>query len=128
MNNEEYKPETKQSNTFYAPVIGNANVGEMRDSATIEFQEQTYSSEEKKSLAETAAEIQKLLDQLSQTSSNQEEAKQKTAEELATRAQKNPLYKEALKKLGISLGNKAGEVAVTEVVKQSILMTLGMLV
>ncbi len=47
----------------------------MRDNATIELKEQTYHSEEKKSLAETAAEIHKLLDQLSQTYSNQEEAK-----------------------------------------------------
>ncbi len=75
MNNEEYNPEKKQSNTFYASVIGNANVGEMIDSATIEFPEQTYSSEEKKSLAETVAEIHKLLEQLSQTYSHQEEAK-----------------------------------------------------
>ncbi|NEP88320.1 MAG: hypothetical protein F6K18_16615 [Okeania sp. SIO2C2] len=99
----------------------------MRDNAKIEQKEQTYHPEQKKSLAEAAAEIQKLLDQLSQTYSNQEEAKQKTAEELATRAQKNPLFKETLKKLR-TLGNKAGEVAVTEVVKQSILMALGLLV
>ncbi|NET25822.1 hypothetical protein [Okeania sp. SIO1I7] len=105
--------------------LNNANI--IKDHGKIEAHQYNYSSEDKKSLAEAAVEIQKLLDQLSITYSNPEEAKQKTAEEIATKAKQNPSFKESLKNLGKSLGNKAGETAVTEGVKQLIPMALALL-
>ncbi|MGB3514054.1 MAG: hypothetical protein WBA93_33580 [Microcoleaceae cyanobacterium] len=123
MSNDESKSEIS-GNTFNGPV-GHANI--IKDHGKIEAHQYNYSSEEKKSLAEAAAEIQELLDQLSTTYSNPEEAKQKTAEEIATKAQENPSFKESLKNLGKSLGNKAGETAVTESVKQLIPMALALL-
>ncbi|GGA37599.1 hypothetical protein [Okeania sp. KiyG1] len=105
--------------------LNNANT--IKDHGKIEAHQNNYYSEDKKYLAEAAAEIQELLDQLSQTYSNPEEAKQKTAEEIATKAQENPSFKESLKNLGKSLGSKAGETAVTEGVKQLIPMALALL-
>ncbi len=125
MNSNEPRNETHNS-TFNAPVSGYANV--MRDNSKIEANQYNYSSEEKQSLAEAAAEIQELLNQLSETYSNPEEAKQKTAEELATKARQNPSFKEILKNLGKFVGSKAGETAITESVKQLVPIALALLV
>ncbi|WP_202223427.1 pentapeptide repeat-containing protein [Okeania sp. KiyG1] len=107
------------------PVV-NTNI--IKDHGKVEVHQYNYSSEEKKFLAEAAAEIQELLDQLSITYSNPEEAKQKAAEEIATKAKQNPSFKESLKSLGKFLLTKADEAAVTESVKQLIFMALTLLV
>ncbi|ERT09755.1 hypothetical protein M595_0286 [Lyngbya aestuarii BL J] len=78
-----------------------------------------YAPEEKQSLTEAAEEIQKLLDQLSQTYSP-EEAEQEAAKDLANRAKKDPSFKEKLKTWSKSLLNKGSETAVTEVVKEGV--------
>ncbi len=128
MNNEESKNESKleiHGSTFHKPGIFQTNV--TRENSKVEAHQNNYTSEDKKSLAETAAEIQELLDQLSQTYSNPEEVKQKTAEEIAKKAKDNPSFKESLKNLGKSLGSKAGQTTVTEGVKQLIPMALALL-
>ncbi|MEM1170581.1 MAG: hypothetical protein AAGJ08_16240 [Cyanobacteria bacterium P01_H01_bin.35] len=116
MNNEESKNESKleiHGGTFNSPIIFQPSV--TRDQSKAEANQYNYTAEDKKSLAEAAAEIQELLDQLSEIYSNPEEAKQKTAEEIAKKAKDNPSFKESLKNLGKSLGNKAGETAVTDI-------------
>ncbi|MDJ0517147.1 MAG: hypothetical protein QNJ74_13135 [Trichodesmium sp. MO_231.B1] len=128
MNNEKHKNESKSEihgGNFYGDVSFQTNV--IRNKTKPEAYQYNYTSEDKKSLAEAAAEIQELLDQLSQTYSNPEEAKQKAVEEIAKKAKQNPSFQESLKNLGKSLGNKAGETAVTEGVKQLIPMALALL-
>jgi len=127
MNNEESKNESKSEingGNFYGDVSFQTNV--IRNKNKAEAHQSIFISEDKKSLAKAASEIQELLDQLSETYSP-EEAKQKTAEEIAKKAKDNPSFKESLKNLGKSLGNKAGETAVTEGVKQLIPAVLALL-
>ncbi|NEQ37573.1 MAG: hypothetical protein F6K40_15375 [Okeania sp. SIO3I5] len=127
MNNEESKNESKSEihgGNFYGDVSIQTNTS--RENSKMKTYQYNNTSEDKKSLPEAAAEIQKLLDQLSQTYSP-EEAKQKTAEEIAKKAQENPSFKESLKNLGKYLGTKAGETAVTEGVKQLIPAALALL-
>ncbi|NES04742.1 MAG: hypothetical protein F6K22_19050 [Okeania sp. SIO2F4] len=112
------------TNTFHDTAIFQTNV--TKDESKIEASQDNYTSENKKSLAEAAGEIQDLLDQLSQSYSP-EEAKQNAVEEIATKAKQNPSFKESLKNLGKSLGTKAGETAVTEGVKQLIPAALALL-
>jgi hypothetical protein len=78
-----------------------------------------YAPESKQSLAEAAAEIQKLLEQLSQIYSP-EKAEQKVAEDLAERAKKDPSFKQSLKNWSQSLLGKGSETAVVETVKEGV--------
>ncbi|MGB3188985.1 MAG: hypothetical protein WBB43_06100 [Limnoraphis sp.] len=78
-----------------------------------------YAPEEKQSLTEAAEEIQKLLDQLSQTYSA-EQAEQEAAKDLANRAKEDPSFKEKLKTWSKFLLSKGSETAVTEVVKEGV--------
>lgn len=72
-----------------------------------------------KNLAEAAAEIQQLLDQLYQTYSP-EEAEQKVAEDLANKAKQDPSFKQSLKNWSKSLLGKGSETAVVETVKEGV--------
>ncbi|NES73719.1 MAG: hypothetical protein F6K24_55295, partial [Okeania sp. SIO2D1] len=76
-----------------------------------------YAPEQKQSLAEAATEIQKLLDQLSDTYS-ETEAEQKVAEDLANKAKQDPSFKEKLKSWSQSLLSKGTEAGVTELAKE----------
>ena len=78
-----------------------------------------YAPEQKQSLAEAAAEIQQLLDQLSQTYSPAE-AEQKVAEDLANQAKIDSSFKQQLKSWSQSLLEKGSETAVTETVKEGV--------
>lgn len=96
--------------------IGHMSGGEIQAGANVAG---VINEIEKKSLAEAAAEIQQLLDQLSQTYSPAE-AEQKVAEGLANKAKQDPSFKQSLKTWSHSLLDKGSETAVVETVKEGV--------
>lgn len=77
-----------------------------------------YSSEQKQSLAEVAAEIEELLVQLQNQGASLKVAQQQVSEDLATQAQNNPTVMEKLVKWGQSLSDTAAKTTVTEAAKE----------
>ncbi|MBD2235059.1 hypothetical protein H6G35_00220 [Aulosira sp. FACHB-113] len=77
-----------------------------------------YSSEQKQSLAEVAAEIEELLVQLQNQGVSPEVAQQQVAEDLATQAQKNPTVMGKLVKWSQSLSDTAAKTTVAEAAKE----------
>ena len=95
------------------------NVGRDKNTTNI------YNSQD---LTQTAADIQKLLDQLQQNKVvTPAEAQQQTAKDLATQAQNDPNLKDRLIKLGQFVSENAGKTVVSEGVKGVIKLLLFML-
>ncbi|MGB3404174.1 MAG: pentapeptide repeat-containing protein [Microcoleaceae cyanobacterium] len=109
--------ETFHNNQQGANIANNANI--VKDNARQQAKQYNYAPEQKQSLAEAAAEIQQLLDQLSQTYSP-EEAEQKVAEDLANKAKQDPSFKEKLKSWSLSITGKGAETAVVESIKEGV--------
>ncbi len=97
--------------------IGN-NAGIVKDNGSQEAIQHNYTPEQKQSLAEAATEIQKLLDQLSKTYSP-EEAEKKAAENLASRAEQDPSFKNNLKNWSRSILTKSTEAGAIELGKEA---------
>jgi hypothetical protein len=88
--------------------------------------QKNYAPEQKQSLFEAAADIQRLLNQLQKTY-NAEDAQQHVAKDLANKARSNSSFRSNLIKWGQSLGNTAAETTVSEAVKGVIKLAMFML-
>ncbi|MDJ0680440.1 MAG: hypothetical protein QNJ18_11315 [Xenococcaceae cyanobacterium MO_167.B52] len=106
--------ETSKGNMiFQAPVYGVAG--------NVEGNQIIYTSQ---SLADASTEIENLLTQLQNNGLTQEQAEGKVASDLATNANNNPTALGNLVNWGKSLGNKAAETSVSEVVKTVVKLAL----
>ncbi len=126
-NNSIYGDSIKQQGSF-GTGVNKGRVDHPKTSVGVGFNDGTIEANEvagnvykaqEKTLAEAAAEIQQLLDQLYQTYSP-EEAEQKVAEDLANKAKQDPSVKENLKSWSLSLAGKGVETGVVETVKEGV--------
>ena len=108
--------------------LNQAQVGGIVDTAQTgsnpEFHQHNYAPEQKQTLAEAAAEIQQLLIQLQIQGYSPEEARQKTANDLATKAKDDPTTLGKLVKWGQSLGDAAAKTTVTEAAREVVKLAL----
>lgn len=87
-----------------------------------------YAPEQKQSLAEAAAEIQQLLDQLQETHDvTLESAQQQVAKDLATQVQNDPKLKDKWISFGKFIGENSAKTIVSEGVKGAIKLFLLMI-
>jgi hypothetical protein len=112
-------PSETFNNNLQGANIGNYANNVVKDNARQHTNQYNYAPEQKQSLAEAAAEIQQLIEQLSQTYSPAE-AEQLVAEDLAQKAKQDPSFKENLKNWSQSLLGKGSETAVVETVKEGV--------
>ncbi|NEQ72676.1 MAG: transporter substrate-binding domain-containing protein [Okeania sp. SIO2C9] len=109
---------TKTFNTHQEGVNIANNDSVVKDNASQKANQHNYTPEQKQSLAEAATEIQELLDQLSETYSATE-AEQKAAEDLASRAKKDPSLRNNLKNWSRSILTKSTEAGAIEFGKEA---------
>jgi uncharacterized protein YjbI with pentapeptide repeats len=110
------KETSKVNMSFHAPVTGVAG--------NVEGNQNIYAPEQKQTLAEAAAEIQQLLTQLQSQGFSPEDAQQKAANDLATKAKDNPTTLGKLVKWGQSLGDTAAQTTVSEAAKEVVKLAL----
>lgn len=110
------------SNNFYGSF--NGNIASSNNGEQI-FNQYNNGSIQKQTLAEVAAEIQQLLNQLEQT--NPKDAQQQAAKNLVQKAQSNSTLRGNLIKWGQSLGDTAAKTTVSEAVKGVFKLALFML-
>ena len=121
--------EAKKEYNFHAPIgsVGNegtqANVAGLVKGDQVDKQ-YNYAPEQKQTLAEAAAEIQQLLIQLQSQGYSPEDARQKTANDLATKAKDDPTTLGKLVKWGQSLGDAAAKTTVTEAAREVVKLAL----
>jgi hypothetical protein len=121
--------ESTMSETYKSKYdLSHAQVGGIVDKAETdshqEFHQHNYAPEQKQTLAEAAAEIQQLLTQLQSQGFSPEDAQQKAANDLATKAKDDPTVLGKLVKWGQSLGDTAAKTTVSEAAKEVVKLAL----